>query len=75
MDSGFPFDFGENDEAEQTARADLALRLAVDMTLAGIARINVQGTPDGQVEQLQAAAGSIFPEALSLVREALEDPE
>jgi hypothetical protein len=58
--------------AQRVAWADNAIKLAVDMTVAGIGRINLQGNADQQVEELRRAMGRLFPEAVTLVREARE---
>ena len=58
--------------AQKVAWADNAIKLAVDMTVAGIARLNLQGTAEQQATELRQAMGSIFPEAVTLVREARE---
>jgi hypothetical protein len=42
------------------------------MTVAAINRINVQGTTDQQAEQIRAVIATVFPEAVTLVREARE---
>ena len=91
MEGGFPFGFGDDESDElrrlfaemaeqlhggqQLDWADNAIRLAADMTVAAIARINVQGTYEGQAQQLRAAVATVFPEAVALVRGALEAPE
>ena len=88
MEGGFPFGFGGGDPDElrrqfaefaeqlqggqRIAWADNAIKLAVDMTVASINRINVQGTPDQQAEQIRAVMATVFPEAVALVREARE---
>jgi CHASE3 domain sensor protein len=56
--------------AQNLAWADNAIKLAVDMTVAAIARINVQGTTDEQANQIRAVMATVFPEAVTLVREA-----
>jgi hypothetical protein len=56
--------------AQNLAWADNAIKLAVDMTVAAIERINVQGTPDQQAQQIRAVMATVFPEAVTLVREA-----
>jgi CHASE3 domain sensor protein len=56
--------------AQNLAWADNAIKLAVDMTVAAIARINVQGTTDEQAQQIRAVMATVFPEAVTLVREA-----
>ena len=58
--------------AQKVAWADNAIKLAVDMTVAGINRLNLQGNADEQADQIRAAIGRIFPEAVTLVREARE---
>jgi hypothetical protein len=56
--------------AQNLAWADNAIKLAVDMTVAAIDRINVQGTPEQQAQQIRAVMATVFPEAVTLVREA-----
>ncbi len=56
--------------AQSLAWADNAIKLAVDMTVAAMDRINVQGTPEQQAEQLRKVMATVFPEAVTLVREA-----
>lgn len=58
--------------AQRVAWADNAIRLAVEMTVAAVQRLNVQGTAEQQTEQLAAAIRRLFPEAVILVREARE---
>ena len=86
MEGGFPFGFGGGDPDElrrqfqefaeqlqggqRIAWADNAIKLAVDMTVAAINRINVQGTTAEQAEQIRAVIVTVFPEAVTLVREA-----
>jgi CHASE3 domain sensor protein len=86
MEGGFGGLFGDPDELQRRmaefadqmqgqqklAWADNAIKLAVDMTVAAINRINVQGTTDQQAEQIRAVIATIFPEAVTLVREARE---
>ncbi|HEY5197995.1 MAG TPA: hypothetical protein VIJ51_13315 [Solirubrobacteraceae bacterium] len=55
---------------QRLAWADNAIKLAVDMTVAAINRVNVQGTAEQQAQQIRALMASIFPEAVTLVREA-----
>jgi hypothetical protein len=40
------------------------------MTVAAINRMNLQGTPEQQAHQVRAVMATIFPEAVTLVREA-----
>ena len=58
--------------AQQVAWADNAIKLAVDMTVAGINRLNLQGNADQQADEIRRAMVSLFPEAVTLVREARE---
>ena len=56
--------------AQRVAWADNAIKLAVDMTVAAINRVNVQGTTEQQAQQIRAVMATVFPEAVALVREA-----
>ena len=56
--------------AQRVAWADNAIKLAVDMTVAGITRLNLQGNAEQQAQELRAAMATLFPEAVTLVREA-----
>jgi hypothetical protein len=56
--------------AQNLAWADNAIKLAVDMTVAAMNRLNVQGTPEQQAQQLRQVMSTVFPEAVTLVREA-----
>src|SRR6201999_1139817 len=58
--------------AQRLAWADNAIKLAVDLTMAAINRVNIQGTTEQQTEQLRSVMAVIFPEAVTLVREARE---
>ena len=55
---------------QRLAWADNAIKLAVDMTVAAINRINLQGTAEQQAQQIRAVMAVVFPEAVTLVREA-----
>jgi len=84
MEEGFGGLFGDPEElqrrlaemAEQMqgqqrlAWADNAIGLAVQMTVAAINRLNLQGTADQQAEQVRSVMATLFPEAVTLVREA-----
>ena len=88
MDSEDPFGglFGDPEElrrrmaelaeqmqgAQRVAWADNAIKLAVEMTVAGLARLNLQGNAEQQVDELRGAMSRLFPEAVTLVREARE---
>ncbi|MGK2956001.1 MAG: hypothetical protein ACSLFI_10075 [Solirubrobacterales bacterium] len=82
---GSPFDmFGDPDElrarmqemaeqmqsSQEVAWADNAIKLAVEMTVASINRLNLQGNSDEQAMQVRDAIRVVFPEAVTLVREA-----
>ena len=58
--------------AQRVAWADNAIKLAVDMTVAAIHTIELSGTSDEQAQQIRDAIRLIFPEAVTLVREARE---
>ena len=82
--AGFGDIFGDPDElqrrlaefAEQMqgnqrlAWADNAIKLAVDMTVAAVARVNLQGNAEAQADQVRTFIARVFPEAVTLVREA-----
>jgi len=57
---------------QRLAWADNAIKLAVDMTVAAVNRINVQGSAEAQAEQIRSVMAVVFPEAVTLVREARE---
>jgi hypothetical protein len=66
-------EFAEQLQGQQSlAWADNAIKLAVDMTVAAINRINVQGTSEQQAQQIRAVMAVVFPEAVTLMREARE---
>ena len=56
--------------AQKVAWADNAIKLAVDMTVAAINRVNIQGTTEQQAQQIRMVMATVFPEAVTLVREA-----
>ena len=58
--------------AQKVAWADNAIKLAVEMTVAGLARLNLQGNAEQQSQELLSAMRMLFPEAVILVREARE---
>ena len=87
MEGGNPFGmFGDPDElrerlaemaeqmqgAQKVAWADNAIKLAVDMTVAAINRLELSGTSDEQAMQVRDAIRIVFPESVTLVREARE---
>jgi CHASE3 domain sensor protein len=64
-------EFAEQMQGQQRlAWADNAIKLAVDMTVAAINRVNLQGTAEQQAQQIRAVMALVFPEAVTLVREA-----
>src|SRR5262249_44801467 len=56
--------------AQRVTWADNAIKLAVDMTVAGINRLNLEGNTGQQVDELRSAMSRLFPEAVPLAREA-----
>jgi hypothetical protein len=65
--------FAEQMQGQQAlAWADNAIKLAVDMTVAAVNRVNVQGNAEAQAEQIRQVIALVFPEAVTLVREARE---
>ena len=64
-------EFAEQMQSQQSlAWADNAIKLAVDMTVAAVNRVNIQGTTAEQAEQIRAVMATVVPEAVTLVREA-----
>ena len=64
-------EFAEQMQGQQKlAWADNAIKLAVELTVAAIARANIQGTVEQQAEQIRMVMATVFPEAVTLVREA-----
>ena len=57
---------------QRLAWADNAIKLAVDMTVAAVGRLNLQGSAEAQAEQIRSVIVHIFPDAVALVREARE---
>lgn len=57
---------------QRVAWADNAIALAVQMTVAAIAQVETTGGSDEQAHQVRDALRLIFPEAVTLVREARE---
>ena len=58
--------------AQRLAWADNAIKLAVDLTVAAINRVNIQGSTEEQAQQIRSVMAVVFPEAVTLVREARE---
>ena len=64
-------EMAEQMQSAQTLQwADNAIKLAVDMTVAAINRVNIQGTTEQQAQQIRSVMATVFPEAVTLVREA-----
>lgn len=57
---------------QRVAWADNAIALAVQMTVAAIQQVGTTGGSDEQAHQVRDALRLIFPEAVTLVREARE---
>ncbi len=58
--------------AQRVAWADNAIRLAVEMTVAAINRVDLEGDAEAQAQQVRSVMAVVFPEAVALVREARE---
>ncbi len=58
--------------AQKVAFADQAIQLAVNLTVAAIGRLDLNGGSDEQALQIRDAIRMVFPEAVTLVREARE---
>ena len=58
--------------AQKVAWADNAIKLAVEMTVSGLTRMNLQGNAEQQAAEVRDAIRMLFPEAVTLVREARE---
>ena len=56
--------------SQEVAWADNAIKLAVEMTVASIGRLELSGGTDEQAIQVRDAIRIVFPEAVTLVREA-----
>ena len=66
-------EFAEQMQGQQRlAWADNAIKLAVDMTVAAVERVNLQGNAEAQADQIRTVMARVFPEAVALVREARE---
>ena len=57
---------------QNLAWADNAIKLAVEMTSSAIDRVNLQGDAEAQAKQIRQVMAIVFPEAVTLVREARE---
>ena len=63
---------GADAGAQKVAWADNAIKLAVEMTVAAINSLELSGSSDEQAVQVRDAIRIVFPEAVTLVREARE---
>ena len=64
-------EFAEQLQGQQAlAWADNAIKLAVELTVAAVNRVNLQGNVEQQAEQIRSVMAIVFPEAVTLVREA-----
>lgn len=61
---------GQMQSSQEVAWADNAIKLAVEMTVASIGRLDLTGGSDEQAIQVRDAIRVVFPEAVTLVREA-----
>jgi len=55
---------------QQLAWADNAIKLAVELTVAAVNRVNLEGDVEQQAQQIRSVIAIVFPEAVTLVREA-----
>ena len=55
---------------QNLAWADNAIKLAVDMTVAHVNRVNLQGNAEEQAKQVRSVMATVFLKAITLVREA-----
>ena len=58
--------------SQRVAWADNAIRLAVELTVASVERLELSGSSDEQAMQVRDAIRVVFPESVTLVREARE---
>ena len=64
-------EFAEQLQGQQKlAWADNAIKLAVELTVAAVNRVNLEGTVEQQAEQIRSVMATVFPDAVALVREA-----
>ncbi len=55
---------------QQLAWADNAIKLAVELTVAAVNRVPLEGDVEQQAQQIRSVIAIVFPEAVTLVREA-----
>jgi len=64
-------EFAEQMQGQQKlAWADNAIKLAVDLTVAAVNRVTLEGDVEQQAQQIRSVMAIVFPEAVTLVREA-----
>jgi hypothetical protein len=64
-------EFAEQMQGQQKlAWADNAIKLAVELTVAAVNRVNLEGDVEQQAQQIRSVMAIVFPEAVTLVREA-----
>jgi hypothetical protein len=64
-------EFAEQLQGQQKlAWADNAIKLAVELTVAAVNRVNLEGDVEQQAQQIRSVMAIVFPEAVTLVREA-----
>src|SRR5256886_2828372 len=63
-------EFAEQMQGQQKlAWADNAIKLAVELTVAAVNRVNLEGNVEAQAEQIRSVMAIVFPEAGYLVRQ------
>src|ERR1700704_4665454 len=64
-------EFAEQLQGQQKlAWADNAIKLAVELTVAAVNRVHLEGDVEQQAQQIRSVMAIVFPEAVTLVREA-----
>jgi formate/nitrite transporter FocA (FNT family) len=64
-------EFAEQMQGQQKlAWADNAIKLAVELTVAAVNRVHLEGDVEQQAQQIRSVMAIVFPEAVTLVREA-----
>ena len=56
--------------AQRVAWADNAIKLAVELTVAAVNRVNLEGDVEQQAQQIRSVIAIVFLEAVMFVREA-----
>jgi hypothetical protein len=64
-------EFAEQMQGQQKlAWADNAIKLAVELTVAAVNQVSLEGDVEQQAQQIRSVMAIVFPEAVTLVREA-----